>query len=58
MLDAALEIVEAVGDRALRTVGFQPDRHLNALDGHKRLFLRSEERALTLDGPVDRLEIC
>ena len=58
MLDAVLEIVEAAGDRDLRTAGFRPDRHLSALYGDEQLFFRSEECGRTLDGPVDRLEMC
>jgi hypothetical protein len=42
----------------LETQGFAPDRHFNALYGHKQLFFRSEDRGLTLDVLVDRLEMC
>jgi hypothetical protein len=42
----------------LETAGFEPDRHFNALYGHKQLFFRSEARGLTLDVLVDRLEMC
>ena len=42
----------------LGTVGYEPDRHQNALHGHKQLYFTDRRTGRPVDVLIDRLEMC